>query len=240
MRSSASSRWKYSASMAEQSSLARSAEQVPPRPRGFGLRIHDGHLPPFRRYTTARRARSDREDVAPGCEGRSTDTPSAAASCLRCVIARAARPRNTEGRAPGRRRGRLPGSVRSSAEEGHHLAAVSGQWRLPDALQEKKHGRLPLLQQNVTRDPVRVIPHIVDDRLLELLHQTIERFIGALFRWPCSSPLEKSHERPEAARIPVPPAQRPSGASREDERTRGSDRHTNAPRFYQRHPWVLK
>jgi hypothetical protein len=73
----------------------------------------------------------------------------------------------------------------------------------------RKHGAPSLLQQDVTRDPVRVIPNIVDDRLLELLHQTIERFIGAL------------RERPEAARIPVPPARRPSGASREDERTRG-------------------
>jgi hypothetical protein len=65
-------------------------------------------------------------------------------------------------------------------------------WMLFD---RRKHRAPSLLQQNVTRDPVRVVPDIVDDRLLELLHQTIERLIGALFGWPCSSPLEKPHER---------------------------------------------
>jgi len=101
----------------------------------------------------------------------------------------------------------------------------------------RKHGAPSLLQQNVTRDPVRVISNIVDDRLPELLRQTIERFIGALFRWPRSSPLEKPHER--APKPLVFPSRLLSVRVEPREKTSepgGSDRHTNAPRFYQRHP----
>jgi len=111
----------------------------------------------------------------------------------------------------------------------------SGDFRM--LFDRRKHGAPSLLQQNVTRDPVSVTPNIVDDRLLELLHQTIERFIGTLFRWPRSSPLEKPHERTSKPfvfpsrllGIRVEPREKTSEPG-------CSDRHTNATRFYQHDP----
>lgn len=100
----------------------------------------------------------------------------------------------------------------------------------------REHGPSALLEEKETRDPACVTSNIADVRLLELLRQTIERFIGALFRWPRSSPLEEPHER--ATKSLVFPSRLLDVGVEPREKTRepgSSNRHSTSRRFYQRH-----
>src|SRR5215510_14522485 len=52
-----------------------------------------------------------------------------------------------------------------------------------------------MLEQEHPRDAVRVAPHIVHRRLVELSRQTVDRLVGVLVGGPHAAPLEELDQR---------------------------------------------